>query len=274
VEKNKEVLLQWKCPMVSSVYGLRSIKDPFLCNFLHYSHVKDLKGICLEKLSGPFEKDTPTIVFKKGLAYGSWYNVLIRISNSENQQSYYMKKGIYLKKNKFIQLSDILQEENDIDRKNKPKWQCKNKSCEEWNEGGVKMCLHCYTNRNRRIIRGLSYIPVLGIPFSVTHATLESGRAAHTKERHDKISAGLAIGTAAAEIVLAPILVSSIVHIPAKVAVQTGTHLTANTLFTNTGHVAAGMTAHKVLTAVKLKSAAVTTTEKIYEASKLTKKTN
>jgi len=231
------------------------------------------QGICLEELSGPFEEDTATIVFKKGLAYGSWYDVLIRINNSQNQETY-MKKGIYLKVNKSVQLSDILQEENDIDRKNKPKWQCKNKSCKEWNEGGVKMCLHCYTNRNRRIIRGLSYIPVLGIPFSVTHATLESGRAAHTKERHDKISAGLAIGTAAAEIVLAPVLVSSIVHIPAKIAATTGTHLTANTLFTNTGQVAAGMTAHKVSTAVKLKSAAVTTTEKIYEASKLAKKTH
>jgi hypothetical protein len=225
------------------------------------------QGICQEKLSWPFEKDTSTIVFKKGLAYGSWYDVLIRIDNSQDQENY-MKKGIYLKVNKSVQLSDILQEENDIDRKNKPKWQCKNKGCEEWNEGGVKMCLHCYTNRNRRIIRGLSYIPILGIPFSVTHATLESGRAAHTKERHDKISAGLAIGTAAAEIVLAPVLVSSIVHIPAKVAVKTGTHLTANTLFTHTGHVAAGMTAHKVSAAVKLKSAAVTTTDKIYEASK------
>jgi hypothetical protein len=225
------------------------------------------QGICLEKLSGPFEKDTSTIVFKKGLAYGSWYDVLIRINNSQNQETY-MKKGIYLKVNKSVQLSDILQEENDIDRKNKPKWQCKNKSCEEWNEGGVKMCLHCYTNRNGRLIRRLSYIPILGIPFSVTHATLESGRAAHTKERHDKISAGLAIGTAAAEIVLAPVLVSSIVHIPAKVAVQTGTHLTANTLFTHTGHVAAGMTVQNVSTAVKLKSAAVTATDKICEASK------
>jgi hypothetical protein len=86
--------------------------------------------------------------------------LLIRINNSQNQETY-MKKGIYLKVNKFVQLSDILQEENDIHRKNKPKWQCKNKRCEESNEGGVKICLHCYTNRSRTIIRGLSYIPVL-----------------------------------------------------------------------------------------------------------------
>jgi hypothetical protein len=223
------------------------------------------QGICLEKLSGPFEKEASAIGFNKGLAYGSWYDVLIRINNSQNQETY-MKKGIYLKVNKFVQLSDILQEENDIDRKNKSKWQCKNKSCKEWNDGGVKICLHCSTNRNRSIIRGLSYIPVLGIPFSVTHAALESGRAAHTKERHDKVGAGLAIGTAAAEIVLAPFLVNSIMHIPAKVAATTGTHLTTHTLFTHTGHVAAGMTVHKVSTAVKLKSAAVTTTDKICEA--------
>ena len=68
------------------------------------------------------------------------------------------------------------------------------------------------------LFEGLSYIPIVGIPFSVTHAALETGRAAHTKERHDKISAGLAIGTAAAEIVLAPVLVYSLVQIPAKVA--------------------------------------------------------
>jgi 5-hydroxyisourate hydrolase-like protein (transthyretin family) len=55
-------------------------------------------------------------------------------------------------------------------------------------------------------------------------------------------------------------------HIPAKVAATTGTHLTTHTLFTHTGHVAAGMTVHKVSTAVKLKSAAVTTTDKICEA--------
>jgi hypothetical protein len=46
------------------------------------------QGICLEKLSGPFEKDTSTMIFKKGLAYGSWYGVLIRINGSQNQQTY------------------------------------------------------------------------------------------------------------------------------------------------------------------------------------------
>ncbi|CAF3028391.1 unnamed protein product [Rotaria sp. Silwood2] len=185
-----------------------------------------------------------------------------------------MKKRIYLKVNKTVQLSDILHEENRMNRKNKPKWQCKNKSCAEWNEGGIKICLHCYNNRNGRIIQRLSYIPVVGIPFSVTHAALETGRAGHTKERHDKISAGLAIGTAAVDIVLAPVFVHSIVTIPAKAAAVTGTQLTANTLFTQTGRVAANMTATNVLGAVKLKSKAVDVTEKIYEASKSTKKTN
>jgi hypothetical protein len=65
------------------------------------------QGICLEKLSGPFEKEASAIGFNKGLAYGSWYDVLIRINNSQNQETY-MKKGIYLKVNKFVQLSDIL----------------------------------------------------------------------------------------------------------------------------------------------------------------------
>ncbi|CAF4082975.1 unnamed protein product, partial [Rotaria sp. Silwood1] len=206
-------------------------------------------------------------------AYGTWYDVLIRINSLQNQQTY-KKKGIYLKVNKFIQLSDILHEENRINRKNKPKWQCKNKSCAEWNEGGIKICLHCYTNRNRRIIQGLSHIPVVGIPFSVTHAALETGRACHTKERHDKISARLAIGIAAAEIVLAPAFVNSIVKIPVKAAAVTGTKLTVNNLFTQTGSVAASMMVKDVSQAVKLKSIAVAVTEKIYEASKPTKKTN
>ncbi|CAF4827641.1 unnamed protein product, partial [Rotaria sp. Silwood1] len=112
------------------------------------------------------------------------------------------------------------------------------------------------------------------IPFSVTHAALETGRAGHTKERHDKISAVLAIGTAAAEIVLAPVFVHSIVKIPTKAAVVTGTQLTVNTLFRQTGSVAANMMVKNVLGAVKLKSRVVDVTEKIYEASKSTKKTN
>jgi hypothetical protein len=136
------------------------------------------------------------------------------------------------------------------------------------------MCLHCYNNRYRRIIRGLSHIPIAGLPFAVTHAVLEAGRAGHTKERHDKISAGLAIGTAAAEIALVPVLVYSLVHIPAKVAATTGTHLTANTLFTHTGNVAATEAVKNISHAVKLKSTAISATEKIYEASKSTKKTD
>ncbi|CAF5001096.1 unnamed protein product, partial [Rotaria sp. Silwood1] len=80
------------------------------------------QGICLKKLSGSFNKDTCTIIFKKKLAYGSWYDVLIRVNRLQKQQSY-MKKGIYLMVNKFVQLSKILHKKNRINPKNKPQWQ-------------------------------------------------------------------------------------------------------------------------------------------------------
>jgi len=68
--------------------------------------------------------------------------------------------------------------------------------CEERNSIGINICLRCYTNYARGIIQGLSFIPMIGLPFSITHATLKTDRTVHTKERLDKDSTEFAIGTA------------------------------------------------------------------------------
>ena len=41
------------------------------------------QGICLEKLSSPF--DTSTLVLSKGLGCGSWYDILVRINMGVKQ---------------------------------------------------------------------------------------------------------------------------------------------------------------------------------------------
>ena len=144
------------------------------------------QGICLEKLSAPLDKSN--FVFKRGLAFGSWYDVLVRTHSSRDivGSEAYMVKGIYLAKGKQLKLSDILQNSNRID--NGEEWQCGYSSCQNWNENGSNMCLHCYKNCARKVVFYLAFIPVIGLPFSITHGVLETGRAAHTKRKDDMVA--------------------------------------------------------------------------------------
>ncbi|CAF0954829.1 unnamed protein product [Didymodactylos carnosus] len=179
-----------------------------------------------------------------------------------------MLRAVYLSVNKFIQLSDILQEKNRIGGESKPKWQCKNKSCKMSNESGINICLHCYSNQAGKIVQGLSVIPVLGLPFSITHAVLETGRAAHTKECHDKVSAGTAIAFAGLDIALTPVFVGSLIKIPSIAAAKTGVALTSKTIFTQTGKVAATETIKKVTIASGGKMVGADFSDRLVKATK------
>ncbi|CAF1078100.1 unnamed protein product [Rotaria magnacalcarata] len=191
------------------------------------------QGICLEKRCSPFV--CSMIVFQRGLAYGSWYDMLVRVrlSNKCDQQEAYMLKGIYLTVDKCVLLSEVLKWNNCID--NGEKWSCAEKTCQKSNEYGVNICLHCYRNKAFNIINSVSYVPIIGLPFSVTNAVLESGRAAQTGEPQDIANATLATVKAAVNTVLTPMLVGSLLNVPAVTAAMTGTELTMKTLFSKTG---------------------------------------
>jgi hypothetical protein len=192
------------------------------------------QGICLQKLDVSHINAKNVFTFNKGLAYGSWYDVVVRIKCLDEQQTYLLT-GIYLSVDKCLQLSTILQEKYRVDGDDKPKWKCENNECEEMNESGINMCLYCYQNYARKYIIGLSFVPVVGLPFSITNAVLETGCASHTGKAEDIVNARIAITAAIADIILTPLLVNSLINAPAMAAVNTGRQLTTETLFTGTG---------------------------------------
>ncbi|CAM4839141.1 unnamed protein product [Rotaria magnacalcarata] len=187
------------------------------------------------------------IVFQRGLAYGSWYDMLVRVrlSNKCDQQEAYMLKGIYLTFDKCVLLSQVLRRSNYID--NGEKWYCADKKCKKSNEYGVNICLHCYRNKAFNIISSVSDVPIIGLPFSVTKAVLESGRAAQTGESQDIANATQVTVVAAVDIVLTPMLAGSLLKILAVTAATTGTELTMKTLFSKTGANAAPLAMQEIM---------------------------
>jgi hypothetical protein len=80
-----------------------------------------------------------------------------------------------------------------------------------------------------------SLIPIIGIPFSVTDSVLRCGRAAQSNKSSDQIDAGVTVAFAAIDIITVPFIIGALMKIPGKVAAQTGTKLTAKTIFTEAG---------------------------------------
>lgn len=112
-------------------------------------------------------------------------------------------------------------------------WECS--CCNKTNIGSVVVCIHCHTNKIQRIISIFSMIPIIGIPFSITDATLRWGKAIQSNKTSDHIDASITTIFAVVDIVTAPFIVGALVKIPAKVTAQTGIKLTAKTVFTEAG---------------------------------------
>ncbi|CAF1431239.1 unnamed protein product [Adineta steineri] len=196
---------------------------------LHANIFTPGQGICLQRLA---PEKSLTFKFDHSLAYGSWYDIQIIGRNPDNSDKLlrYLKKGIYLSYRKTIKITEITDEKH---RDHGAEWKCG--SCNQANVGSVAICEYCYTNKSQTIIAILSCIPLLGIPFSVTNAILRCGKAAQSNNRADNINAGLATTFAVIDIITAPLIVGSLIQIPAKVAAETGVKLTGKTVFCEAG---------------------------------------
>lgn len=186
------------------------------------------QGICLQRLR--VGKD-PKFKFDHHLAYGSWYDVQIIAYFANDQQPLrYLRKGIYLKYRKILNLTELTDEDH---RDHGIQWKCSR--CKEINFGSVAICEHCHTNKSHRVISALSCVPLIGIPFSVANAVLQCGKAAQSNKTTDTIDAGVTTLFAVVDVVTAPFIIGALVKIPGKVAAQTGIELTAKTVFCEAG---------------------------------------
>ncbi|CAF0933106.1 unnamed protein product [Didymodactylos carnosus] len=122
------------------------------------------QGICLQRLKP--SKMCSKFEFDQSLWYGSWYDVQI-IGRSKSEEAdgltdqRYLKKGIYLSGGKIVTITELTDEKY-LDQENK--WTCG--SCNKDNSGSLALCEFCFINKAQKVINVLSYIPVLGLPFS------------------------------------------------------------------------------------------------------------
>ncbi|CAF1639275.1 unnamed protein product [Adineta ricciae] len=185
------------------------------------------QGILLQRLE---PKNHRKFKFDQDLAYGSWYDIQIigfpkEPQLKEEKPTRYLVKGIYLSSGKIVKISELIDEEN-LDLAGS--WHCG--SCNEENFGSVAICEFCFTNKAHKIISGLSYIPVLGIPFSVTNAVLQCGKAARSNTNGDTTDAVVSTTFAVIDVVTAPLIVGSFVTKAAETAAQAGVKLTTKTV--------------------------------------------
>ncbi|CAF1298413.1 unnamed protein product [Rotaria sp. Silwood1] len=198
---------------------------------LHANIFSPGQGICLQRLE---PEGSSEFKFDYSLAYGSWYDIQIvgrpksAVANDKVQR--YLTKGIYLSNGKKVKISALTAEKNhDLGAK----WNCG--KCHKDNYGSVRVCEFCFTNRSQTIITVLSFLPVIGLPFSLTNAVLQCGKAAQSNNTADEVDAGLSVAMSIVDVVTTPFIVGSLVTIPAKVAAETGIKLTAKTVFCDAG---------------------------------------
>ena len=216
------------------------------------------QGICLQRLQ---PKKHRRFRFDQNLAYGSWYDIQLQVPSKADEAGgeesvRYLIKGVYLRHGRTIKISKLTEEKN---RDLGAEWHCG--SCKKRNVGSLATCEFCFANKSQTIIEVLSYIPFVGVPFSITNAVLQCGKAAQSNTTDDKIDAGLSVAFAVLDTVTAPFIVGALVKIPGKVAAQTGIKLTAKTVFCEAGKPlvkAVGKELGKggVITAVKVGKAA------------------
>jgi len=189
------------------------------------------QGICLQRLQ---PKSSLNFKFDHILAYGSWYDIQIigryKAAEANSDVLRYLTKGIYLSHGKIATIKELTDEKN-LDHG--ASWQCG--TCKQTNLGSLAICEHCYTNKSQKIISVLSNVPFLGLPFSVTNAVLQCGKAAQSNSTVDQIDAGISVVSAVVDFAAAPFIVGSLVKISGKVAAETGIKLTAKTVFCEAG---------------------------------------
>ena len=185
------------------------------------------QGICLQRLN----PNIPTFEFDNCLAYGSWYDIQIIAHPQDGSDiERYLTTGIYLTYGKQLKMRELTDEKY---RDHGIEWKCR--YCDKVNISSVVICEHCHTNKAQGVIRILSMIPILGIPFSITNTVLQWGKAAQSDEPSDQTEAVITTVFTAVDVVAVPFIVGSLVKIPAKVAAQTGVELTAKTIFSEAG---------------------------------------
>ena len=212
--------------------GVLTIKNDRLHDFeiLRANIFTPSQGICLQRLE---PGKSSIFKFDNGLAYGSWYDIQIigrPLDNNDNKECRYLKKGVYLTRKKIIKISKLTHEKH---RDHGIEWSCG--SCQHKNIGSVAICENCFTNKSQTIINVLSYIPLVGVPFSVTNAVLQCGKASQSNTTSDKVDAGLTTVFAAVDVVFAPFAIDALIKVPAKVTAETGIKLTTKTVFCEAG---------------------------------------
>ncbi|CAF1184847.1 unnamed protein product [Rotaria sp. Silwood1] len=209
--------------------GELSVANDRLSDFevLHANIFTPGQGICLQRLNPGRSSE---FKFDYSLAYGSWYDILIvghsTSAKAGGEVQRYLTKGVYLSYKKKVKISELTAGKN---RDLGAEWNCG--ACHKDNIGSLRVCEYCFTNRSQKIIIVLSYIPVLGLPFSLTNAVLQCGKAAQSNSIADEVDAGLSVAMCIMDVVTAPFIVGSLVTIPAKVTAETGVKLTAKTVF-------------------------------------------
>ncbi|CAF1413901.1 unnamed protein product [Rotaria magnacalcarata] len=219
--------------------GVLTVRNDCSNNFeLQQANIFTLgQGFCLQRRE---PKHSSNFKFDQNLAYGSWYDIQIigrchcspsaATTATTIEVQRYLKKGIYLSYGKTITVSELTNDEN---RDHGATWQCG--SCKQKNFGSLALCEHCYTNKAQMIISVLSYVPIVGLPFSLTNAVLQCGKAAQSNTTADQVDAGLTVTFAVIDIVTAPFIIGALVKIPAEVAAEAGIKLTAKTVFSEVG---------------------------------------
>lgn len=151
------------------------------------------QGIGLQRLS-PEQSQ----IFKcdHSLAYGSWYDIQIigypcsTADESEanmGKELRYLTRGVCLSHSKVVTVTQLTKNKN---TDHGVEWQCS--SCKEENIGSLASCEYCFTNKAEIIIKGLSFVPVIGILFSITNTALQCGKAKQSNTTDDNIDATLA----------------------------------------------------------------------------------
>jgi len=212
--------------------GVLSVRNNRLHDFeiLQANIFTSSQGICLQRLA---PKNAAIFKFDCNLAYGSWYDIQIigrSLNNDDNEPLRYLKKGVYLSCGKIIEITELTHEEH---RDYGVQWECG--GCERANFGSVAICEYCHTNKSQTIITAFAMIPLVGIPFSLTDAILQCGKASQSNKTTDNIDAAFTTTFAVIDLITAPFIVGSLAKIPAKIASQTGIKLTVKTVFCEAG---------------------------------------
>ena len=191
---------------------------------LHANIFTPSQGICCQRLE---PSNGTQFDFNRNLAYGSWYEIQIigkvtLADSDETKVQRFLKKGIFLSYGKSLNLSNLIAEQYlDFDGK----WTCKQSECKKENIGSIAICEHCRTNCHEEWVSWVSYIPLIGTPFSIANAVLKTGKAGDTGTH--KVEAGCAIASAAFDVATAPFIVGLTAKAGAKVLARSGAELTA-----------------------------------------------